>query len=195
MFQEQSSMITPDMKVGTLLELFPELESVLIEIAPMFKRLKNPVLRKTVAKVATLERAAGMANIPTRDLIVKLRIAIGQPSGDADIQEAKNGCTHSCTCMAPQSTEDTTPANDPPSWFAEDQVHETIDADMMLAAGKVPIGRIVQSAKLLAESDILRVTVSFKPLPMIDALEQQGFRTNCRVTSTDSYQLFVAPAS
>ena len=46
--------ITPQTMVGDMLENYPELEDKLIEIAPVFKKLKNPILRKTVAKVATV---------------------------------------------------------------------------------------------------------------------------------------------
>lgn len=49
--------ITPQTKVGELLDAFPELEETLFSLSPKFKHLKNPMLRKTVAKVATLYQA------------------------------------------------------------------------------------------------------------------------------------------
>jgi len=42
-------------KVGQLLEIYPEAESLLIEWVLAFKNLQDPVLRRTVAKIATLE--------------------------------------------------------------------------------------------------------------------------------------------
>ena len=56
-------IITPKTKVLELIETYPELEDILIEIAPAFKKLKNPILRKTVAKIATLQQAAAIGNI------------------------------------------------------------------------------------------------------------------------------------
>lgn len=41
--------ITPSTKVAELLAAYPELEAVLIGMAPPFKKLKNPVLRRSVA--------------------------------------------------------------------------------------------------------------------------------------------------
>ena len=55
--------ITPATKVAELLESWPELEEALVAQAPAFRRLKNPVLRRTVARVATLEQAAGVGGI------------------------------------------------------------------------------------------------------------------------------------
>ncbi len=53
--------IIPDSKVGALLQEFPQLEDVLIQMSPAFGHLRNPVLRKTVAKVATLRQVLGLA--------------------------------------------------------------------------------------------------------------------------------------
>ena len=65
--------ITPETKVATLLECFPELEEVLIGLAPPFKKLRNPVLRKSVAKVASLRQAAAVGRVPIEQMINLLR--------------------------------------------------------------------------------------------------------------------------
>jgi hypothetical protein len=46
--------IEPTTKVAALLKHYPELEDVLIETAPPFKKLRNPLLRMSVAKFASL---------------------------------------------------------------------------------------------------------------------------------------------
>jgi hypothetical protein len=56
--------ITPTTRVGDMLDTYPELEETLIGIAPPFKKLKNPFLRKSVAKVATLKHISAVGNIP-----------------------------------------------------------------------------------------------------------------------------------
>ena len=53
-------LITSTTKVADLLKSYPELEDVLIAMAPPFKKLKNPVLRRSVAKLATLQQAAAV---------------------------------------------------------------------------------------------------------------------------------------
>ena len=71
-------IITPKTKVLQLIETYPQLEGVLIEYIPAFNKLKNPVLRKTVARVATLQQAASIGNVRVEDLINRLRKEIGQ---------------------------------------------------------------------------------------------------------------------
>ncbi|WP_297095775.1 DUF1858 domain-containing protein [uncultured Draconibacterium sp.] len=51
-------IITPKTKIFDLLEAYPQLEDVLIRAAPPFKKLRNPVLRKTITKITTLSQAA-----------------------------------------------------------------------------------------------------------------------------------------
>ena len=71
-------IITPKTKVMDLIKNYPNLEDILIEYAPAFKKLKNPVLRKTVAKVASLQQAAAVGNVKVEELINRLRQEVGQ---------------------------------------------------------------------------------------------------------------------
>lgn len=70
--------ITSPITVHELLEVYPELEDDLTNIAPPFRKLKNPFLRKTVAKVATIKYISAFGGVPLSDLISKLREAVGQ---------------------------------------------------------------------------------------------------------------------
>ena len=70
--------IGPETTVGAMLDAYPELESVLVEMAPAFAKLRNPAVRRTVAKVATLEQAARIGGISLPALILRLRNVTGQ---------------------------------------------------------------------------------------------------------------------
>ncbi|MGD8491813.1 MAG: DUF1858 domain-containing protein, partial [Anaerolineae bacterium] len=52
------TIIAPKTKVAELISAYPQLEQVLIDYVPAFEKLKNPVLRKTVARITTLQQAA-----------------------------------------------------------------------------------------------------------------------------------------
>jgi hypothetical protein len=82
--QSVDRMITPSTKVADLLKRYPELEDLLISMAPPFRKLKNPVLRRSVAKVASLSQAAAVARLPVADVVNKLRSAVGQPPMTGD---------------------------------------------------------------------------------------------------------------
>ena len=70
--------ITPQTRVGQLLDAYPELEEVLIEFSDTFKKLKNPILRRTVGRFATLQTAAIVADVNVAVLLQILRAKVGQ---------------------------------------------------------------------------------------------------------------------
>jgi hypothetical protein len=169
--------ITPATKVADLLESWPELEEVLVAQAPAFRRLKNPVLRRTVARVATLEQAAGVGGVPVRELVATLRRAAGI-EGDAAPLDACVGST-----AEPESS---------PDWIDPTRVVATLDADALLDAGQVPLTLVNEKARALAAGQLLRVDSSFRPVPLVEALGKQGFRSFVRETAPGRFETFVS---
>lgn len=147
--------ITPDTRVSQLLESFPQLEAVLLEMSPAFAKLKNPVLRNTVARVATLRQIAQVGNIPLAALINQLRHAAGMKSQDFVETEA---------------TEQRAP-----DWFHKDRVVKTLDARPILEAGGHPVGQVLQEIKDLQDREIYQLITPFLPAPLIDKVKSQGF--------------------
>ncbi|MGB7414237.1 MAG: DUF1858 domain-containing protein [Thermosynechococcaceae cyanobacterium] len=72
--------ISAQTKVTELLQVFPQLEDRLISMNPQFKKLRNPLLRNSIGKIATLNQAAAVAGIPPLKFVNHLREAVGQPS-------------------------------------------------------------------------------------------------------------------
>lgn len=70
--------ISPFTTVYSILNSHPELEGVLIEMASAFKKLKKPILRNPLMKVATLKQAAAIWEIEFTEMISILRRAAAQ---------------------------------------------------------------------------------------------------------------------
>ena len=79
--KESKITISPKTKVGELLDAYPELEPVLMAMSPAFEKLKNPVLRRTVARVATLQQVSVVGGVNIEEMIRRLRKEAGQDSG------------------------------------------------------------------------------------------------------------------
>jgi hypothetical protein len=76
-------------KIDDLLKQFPFLEDFLITLSPKFKGLKNPIMRKTMGKVATLQMATTISGLDLDSLISSLTAEIEKQSGqDATSSEA-----------------------------------------------------------------------------------------------------------
>lgn len=159
--------INPETKVGALLEAYPGIEDVLIAWVPAFAKLRNPILRKTVAKVATLEQAARIGAVSIRELVQKLREATGHDT--LEVSEA--------------AETDSTNAPVPPQWVREGRVRHNIDAGQMLETGEHPIGKVRQCVATLEAGEIVQLTSSFRPEPLIDLMLRSGLA----VFSTESF--------
>lgn len=70
--------ITAETKVHDLLETYPYLKSWLVSYSAEFKKLENPVLYNTMARVASLETAAAMASKPVDEFVDAVRTQVAQ---------------------------------------------------------------------------------------------------------------------
>jgi hypothetical protein len=59
-------------KIDDLLKEYPFLEDFLVTLSPKFKGLKNPIMRKTIGKVATLSKVAGIGGLELDDFLTAL---------------------------------------------------------------------------------------------------------------------------
>ncbi len=160
MTQNHKLIITPKTRVGELLDVYPELESVLLELSPAFKKLKNPVLRKTVGKVATLQQAASLGNISVTELINILRMEVGQQlfegaeSGDKINYEK-------------------------PVWFDPGKVSVSFEATPLIDSGENPMQEVLAYLEKTNSGEIFLLTTPFVPAPIIDLISKKGYSHYC----------------
>lgn len=70
--------------MADVLKAHPQLEERIIAVAPPFKNLRNPILRRTVAQLATIEQVAQIGGMDAAELVRILRRAAGldeRPAG------------------------------------------------------------------------------------------------------------------
>lgn len=73
--------LTPKTTIGTLLKEYPFLLDYLADYHPEFKKLTNPVMRRTMGRVATIEKVAGMAGVPTAKLLADVADQVAAHTG------------------------------------------------------------------------------------------------------------------
>ncbi len=153
---ENKLQIKPAVTIHELLEAYPELEDVLIGFAPPFKKLKNPLLRKSVAKVATIKHAASVARVPLDELVDALRKAVGQAAST-------------------ESYDDEEYFLDKPDWFAEDKIVVSVDEAQVEDKDRMTLVAIMNAAKDVKPGEIIELTTTFLPAPGIDILKSKGY--------------------
>ncbi|MGD2188087.1 MAG: DUF438 domain-containing protein [Desulfobacterales bacterium] len=75
--------ISATTKIDDLLKEYPFLEDFLVTLSPKFKGLKNPIMRKTIGKVATLGKVAGIGGLELDDFLAALTAEINRQTDKA----------------------------------------------------------------------------------------------------------------
>jgi hypothetical protein len=149
-------IITPKTKVAALLETYPQLENTLLAMAPAFAKLKNPILRRTVARVTSLQQAASVAGIAVADLVNTLRAELGQAALD-DLVDRNYAFIR-------------------PDWASQGTPSRTLDATALLAEGVQPVDVALAELADLPEGQIYCVLAPFLPAPLIDKATSLGLQ-------------------
>lgn len=153
---EQKLIISPKTRIGELLKVYPELENVLISMSPAFEKLRNPILRKTVARVATIQQISVVGGISVDSIINRLRRELGQSetetiTGINNINEAK------------------------PGWLDERNISVRFNATPIINSGESPMSEILKLAQTLTKVQILEFRTPFVPEPILDMLRKKNF--------------------
>lgn len=168
---ENKLIITPRTKIYELLEAYPQLEEVLISASPQFKKLTNPLLRKTITRITSLSQAATIGNLNVEDLINTLRREIGQENISTTAEKDNINFEH-------------------PGWFADEKVKAEIDVRDMLHRGEHPVHEVLAAIKKLNEDEILRMISPFNPVPLIEKSLSLGHQHWVKKISEEEYHIF-----
>jgi len=144
--------------VGELLQQYPELEDVLIATSPTYQALRNPVLRRTVAKVATLRQVAKVGNVSLGALIGRLRAAAGVEGEEVAESESAEG--------------------ERPAWATSAGVWRTHDARPVIEAGGHPMEQVMSDLAQAGPDQVYELITPFVPAPLVELAQGRGFQAH-----------------
>ncbi len=162
--------ITLDTKIYDLLKEYPFMEDELIRINPKFKKLKNPILRRTLTKIASIKQAAVVGGMEPIELLNAIRKAVGQEPLQEVSQEERA-------------------QEEAPLWITQEPA-AVFSANELLDQGKNPLAEISKELKSLPEGSMILLRSDFKPEPLIDALKEQGYEVYS-AKSGEEYRTFI----
>ena len=164
--------ITLQTTIAELLNDYEGMKDILIQINPKFKKLNNPVLRRTLAKVATVKQAAFVGGMDPVELLNALRKAVGQQVVEEISSETQKE-----------------PANTLPQWYKEPAV--ILDANQLLKDDKNPLAEAIHILKTLQNGEIVELQADFWPEPLIEELEKKGYSVYCQKANEKLYRTFI----
>ncbi len=151
--------ITTTWKISQVLQYYPELLEVLIEAAPAFDKLRNPILRRVQSRLVTVGQAAEIAGLDPAALVAQLNSAVGLTGVESE---------------SPPS--DKLPENrlEPP-WVTGAIIAEQLDVRSFQQRGEEPFGAIMAAVRQVPPGQVLSLRNTFEPTPLYDVLGQRGF--------------------
>ena len=166
--------IKANSKLFDIFNSYPNLEAKIMDLAPPFKNLQNPILRKTVGKLATVEKVARIGNMEVIDLVNLLRREVGQ----TEIQSSV--------------VTETEWQEGEPEWI-KGEPRQMIDGTEMLSRGEHPLQKVNQVMRDLKKSEFIVLSTNFKPIPLIDEMEKQEYVVYTKTISDqpDQYLTFI----
>ena len=160
--------VTPKTKILELLDNFPELEDYLISLVPAFVKLKNPVLRNTIARMATVEHAASVGNVSLSFLINSINEKLG---------------------LSPSVYEDYSVENENINIEGKKLI-STLNADEIIATGEKPVSTVMKKLNMLSDEEMLRLDCSFHPAPLIEMAREKGYAAKEIKNHDNSFSVF-----
>lgn len=153
-------LINEQTKIAALLKQHPDALEAIVSLAPEFKKLRNPVLRRLMAGRTSIGMAAKIGGCMPADFFRVL----GPLGFEADTGQA--------------FSEVNVPVQEPVFGFLR-QVKPwqlvVFDVRPILAGGSDPLKFIQQAVKELRQGQVLLIRNTFEPTPLILLLKKQGF--------------------
>lgn len=161
--------ITPETKIGRMLRHYPELVEKLISLSPTYAKLRSPLLRRTIGRVATIRQVAKAGGVNLAVLINELRKTAGLSQTD----------------NYENNSSDSSGSDKPPDWVIEEKVAKTVDARQKINSGQHPMAEVLEGLEQLRPGQLYKLVTPFIPAPLIDMAIQRGYLAWSKTESDD----------
>lgn len=172
-------------RIAEVLKRDDRLMEVFAAAAPAFRGLRNPVTRKVMGRLVTVEQAARVAGVDPEALVDRLnQVLVGEA---ADPKRAENE----------PEPEPTPPLSnrDAPAALAAIPAERVTDLDVRdaLRRGEEPFHTIMEARRGLPPGGVLRLRATFEPVPLYAALGKQGMDHWTERLAEDDWRVWFYP--
>ncbi len=181
----KNGIITEEDKIYDIIKKYPELKNVLISINPIYKRLSNPIMLNSVAKITAVKEAAKIGKIYTKQLLLELNEAIGK-------REEFINITKKTLFKAESNILDKTFGNNSenrtkPNWLKKFKSAKILD---YTKTDEEPFLKVTQLASTLTKNEGFILLQNFEPIPLINYLKSLGFEVFTNQKTENKYKIY-----
>ncbi len=173
-------MIRASDRVAAVLAKDERLIEVFVKASPAFDKLRNPALRKTMARLVTVEQAARIAGVDADVLVAHLN------QGLEGMEPLSNAAP------SPLPSVPVGPQEPIPPALLAIPAERIVDVDVRedLRAGREPFRRILDAARALPPGNVLRVRAIFEPVPLYAVLGKQALTHFTERLAADDWRVW-----
>lgn len=151
--------ITADTKISDLIKANPASIDAIASINKHFKKLKNPILRRTLARRVTIKDAARIGGVDVDVFFEKLSaIGFKTQSTEKILKEE---------VKSPAST----------SFLTGKEPLTELDVRPIIEGGDDPFQLIMKTIKTIPNNGVLKIINTFEPIPLINILREDGWQS------------------
>ena len=178
-------VIRPDDRVATIIKQDESMIDVFASLSPAFERLRNPAMRKVMARLVTVEQAARMAGLDADHLVEQLNAHVKRAStsaseaAPADVPGARAPSAADTTVgdgVVAASAASSGGAEGEPDALALIPEERRLELDVReeLRAGNEPFRAIMAALRERPDDGALAVRAIFEPVPLYAVMRKQG---------------------
>ena len=164
-------------RVSEVLSRDTSLVEVFVRAAPQLAKLRNPTMRRVMARLVTIEQVARMAGVSCDTLLNDLNASLGI-------------ATAAPMAAAPPSDERTAGPTVGSAARPTGATEVTLDVRNDLRAGREPFSTIMAAIAKLPTDDVLHLRTIFEPLPLYAVLEKRGFAHETQAHADDDWSVW-----
>ncbi len=153
-------------KISKLIEMNPKAIDAIASINKQFRKLQNPILRRTLASRVTIKDAAKIGKVSIEDFLQRL----ADVGFEIELNKSEGETLMDTKCPKVAGTQDE-------NINLKDMKVIELDVRPGLEKGIDPFQIIMKEIKTLEEGEVLRVINTFEPLPLINVLKNKGYRS------------------
>jgi uncharacterized protein (DUF2249 family) len=165
-------------RVSEVLSRDTSLVEVFVRAAPQLAKLRNPAMRRVMARLVTIEQVARMAGVSCDTLLNDLNASLGIAPAASPI------------ASAPPSDERTAGPTIGSAARPTGATEVTLDVRDDLRAGREPFSTIMAAIAKLPAGDVLHLRTIFEPLPLYTVLEKRGFAHETQAHADDDWSVW-----
>jgi hypothetical protein len=163
---------TAETVVADAIKADPAVIERLARLHPAFEKLRNPLLRKVMARLVTFGEAAKLAGVGVEVMLA-----------------AANG---TATEASPATATGVTEEEKAPLWVEHADLRERVALDVrpILAEGGEPLGPIMRVAATVPPEGLLILDAPFDPVPLRRVLANKGFESYRRALAPEHWRVW-----